>query len=31
MDWRAASSLECVMLRDKLAHTLLTFTYEEGV
>lgn len=30
MDWRAASSLECVMLRDKLAHTLLTFTYEEG-
>ena len=30
MDWRAAASLECVMLRDKLAHTLLTFTYEEG-
>lgn len=30
MDWRAAASLECVMRRDKLAHTLLTFTYEEG-
>lgn len=30
MDWRAAASLECVMLRDKLAHTLLTFTYVEG-
>lgn len=30
MDWRAAASLECVMLRDKLAHTLLTFTYQEG-
>ena len=30
MDWRAAASLECVMLRDKLARTLLTFTYEDG-
>jgi len=25
-----ASSLECVMLRDKEAHTLLTFSYEES-
>jgi len=29
MDWRGAASLECVMRRDKLAHTLLTFEYRE--
>ncbi|MCL1915661.1 MAG: DUF2313 domain-containing protein [Desulfovibrionaceae bacterium] len=28
-DWRGADSLECVMRRDKLAHTLLTFEYRE--
>lgn len=27
-DWRGATSLECLMKRDKLAHTLLTFRYE---
>jgi uncharacterized protein YmfQ (DUF2313 family) len=29
MDWRGAGSLECVMRRDKEAHTLLTFEYRE--
>jgi uncharacterized protein YmfQ (DUF2313 family) len=29
MDWRSAVSLECVMHRDKEAHTLLTFEYRE--
>lgn len=29
MDWRGAESLECVMKRDKEAHTLLTFEYRE--
>jgi uncharacterized protein YmfQ (DUF2313 family) len=29
MDWRSAESLECVMRRDKQAHTLLTFEYRE--
>lgn len=28
-DWRAADALECVMQRDREAHTLLTFTYPE--
>lgn len=28
-DWRAADALECVMLRDREAHTLLTFAYPE--
>lgn len=27
MDWRAATDLECIMNRDKLAHTVLTFDY----
>lgn len=26
-DWRSAATLECIMRRDKLAHTLLTFEY----
>jgi uncharacterized protein YmfQ (DUF2313 family) len=30
MDWRAAVSLECVMQRDREAHTLLTFEYREA-
>lgn len=29
MDWTDAASLECVMQRDKQAHTLLTFAYRE--
>ena len=29
MDWRGAENLECVMRRDKEAHTLLTFEYRE--
>ena len=28
-DWRAAEDLECVLQRDKQAHTLLTFDYAE--
>jgi uncharacterized protein YmfQ (DUF2313 family) len=29
MDWTSAESLECVMRREKPAHTLLTFEYRE--
>lgn len=30
MDWRSAASLECMMQRDKEAHTILTFEYLEA-
>lgn len=29
LDWRRADSLECVMRRDREAHTLITFDYRE--